>query len=634
MRNQSQPREYAVAFSYASEQRSFVHAVARRVKAALTGRARKVFYDVYAKRALAGQIGTRLAEIYGRDSDLVVVFMSPGYARSGWCKREWNAVRKALTGRKRPNLLLFACDGYAIPGIPAGHNPTPVTYDDEDQTTDIILDHAGFNRWIVDAHYAASRLDVLRRDRGNWLFEHELLLTNDDTLGGDANDEWKVEPLARLCAGRPLRLGRAKPLPTNIICLRGDHGSGKSILLLRLIASAGALDGVPPASWLVDFTNNMEVCASGNELKTVPAKEVESFLTAHLRRRRRGDRHVLLAVDGLDTAARHLSVVKNETPAPSLAMEALTSICGRLRQLARANPGVSFTLVLSMNPLVESGGEDASDEQSWRSAFEQLRSAKTVFADLQRLPAIDDQSYERIYRPHLKLPNGSRSAVAEYVSSGRDFLRLPLFLDAASAIPSNALPQCRMRSDFLQTSSGSRTVPWPNELDRLSSDLLTFISASAMTVLRDERLRMMLRREWTGAWFELLIEAMRSQRVLGLISDLKQLLLDDTSCRWDLSASFALSNVVTALSESGHAPTFDSTLLFCNLRRATLDRATFDRKSRFQAVDCYGSTFRGVTLADECRFIATDFTKAVWDEVPRNRAQFVECMGLGRGDSE
>jgi uncharacterized protein YjbI with pentapeptide repeats len=100
------------------------------------------------------------------------------------------------------------------------------------------------------------------------------------------------------------------------------------------------------------------------------------------------------------------------------------------------------------------------------------------------------------------------------------------------------------------------------------------------------------------------------------------------SSRWDLTSTFALSNVVTALSEAGHAPTFDTELWFCNLRRATLDGSVFAHHSKFIGVDCSGARLKGVSLATGCRFIATDFTNCKWEPTPvAHAATFLECVG-------
>ena len=569
----------------------------------------------------------------------MVVFLSQGYAKSTFCQIEWKAIEKRLRSRRqRKTVLLFAFDEHrpSESELPNGYNIvalSPGSKDSQDHATEIILRRAGVNRWIVDKRLAISRLEALRGGRPHRLFEHRLQLHGGTTLESSLNDPWRADPVAQLCRGRLVKFDSGESLPANIVCLRGQHGSGKSILLLRSIASAGDLDGLPVQSWLLDFTNNQDVCDDPDSFARVPANELAKFLRAQVRPSAH-NQHVLLAIDGLDTAARHLSVVNDQKTAPDLVIECLTSLCDKMRELHRERNGkVTFTIVISTNALAALPGAEP-DDQNWRRTFKALSDAQTLFADLLELGDVDRDSYERIYRHHLNLKENLSDAAANYVAD-RKFLKLPLFLDCAAVLGAGQLRDCRTRSDFLRESKNTRKVVWPNELDRLSTELLEFISAHTTSVLHNERLKMMLRREWTAAWLELLTEAMQSsEHVLGFVKDLKSKLLDDETHRWDLSATFALGNVITALSEAGHAPTFSSSLRFCNLRRATLDRAVFERNSRFEAVDCSGARFRDVKLAEGCLFIATDLTTSEWDIPPRHGERFVECLGIKKEGSQ
>jgi hypothetical protein len=527
-----------------------------------------------------------------------------------------------------PRLLLLALDNVRVPSLKP-YTTTNVNLEGAESIANLILAEAGVNPWIVDTRFAIDRLNALKRDRVDWLFDLELQLA-DGVKSGHAGDgdEWQVGPFAQICQSRTLEWvsSGAKKLPRNIVVLCGPRGSGKGVLLLRAIASAGTLPALPQESWLVDFAHNKQTYTP-TTFRASAANELGTFLGHTFKRARKKRRHIFLAIDGLDGAARHVSTASGGSIAPELTHDALKSIFAKLRDIAQAGDSrAKFTVVVSLNAIDFS----KKDQREWQPVYDALMSSGALFATLRQLPIVDDVSYSELYAHHLGLKKKSRDTVARYINSERQFLRLPLFLDAASSLSAERLEGCSSRADFLRSARGQRSVPWPNELDELAKDLDDFISTPSLNFLANEKSRSLLTREWTGAWLELLTESMRLSGVRGLLSDLMKDLLNDARWRWDLSATFALSNVVTALSEAGHAPKFETSLRFCNLRRATMDSVIFGPTSTFLGVDCTGASLRYATFDAGCRFIATDFTECVWDKQPSNGGPpvFVDCLGL------
>ena len=86
------PAKFLVAFSYASEQRTLVEAIAEAVEARL-GKG-TVFYDEWFEVHIAGaDADKRLKEIYATRSELVVVCLSEEYARKPWPLAEDETIR-------------------------------------------------------------------------------------------------------------------------------------------------------------------------------------------------------------------------------------------------------------------------------------------------------------------------------------------------------------------------------------------------------------------------------------------------------------------------------------------------------------------------------------------------------------
>ena len=135
--------------------------------------------------------------------------------------------------------------------------------------------------------------------------------------------------------------------------------------------------------------------------------------------------------------------------------------------------------------------------------------------------------------PSLK--NKTRESVNRFVEDGRNFLRLPLFLDAASSIVAGGLEACDTEIDFLRKSRAQRRVSWPNETDLLAKYVSHFVSVSSLEFLSNPRARALLALEWTGAWLKLITGAMCQREVRDLMNDLLSQLLDDEANRWDPS---------------------------------------------------------------------------------------------------
>lgn len=106
-------RRFAVALSFPGERRAFVEKVALHLAAVFTKA--RVLYDDFHRAELNGlDMDEYLPALYARQSELVVVFFCPEYAKKPWCSLEWRQaieMRKDAAGKRRVMLSSFGNPG-------------------------------------------------------------------------------------------------------------------------------------------------------------------------------------------------------------------------------------------------------------------------------------------------------------------------------------------------------------------------------------------------------------------------------------------------------------------------------------------------------------------------------------------
>jgi hypothetical protein len=112
----SSTRRFSVAVSFPGEIRPFVEIVVRNLQRRLGNAA--VFYDNDHKAELAGpDLDLKLLRIYRDDSQLIVVFLAPGYSEKEWCGLEWRYIRELLKTGRGADLMFLRMKNA---GLPAG----------------------------------------------------------------------------------------------------------------------------------------------------------------------------------------------------------------------------------------------------------------------------------------------------------------------------------------------------------------------------------------------------------------------------------------------------------------------------------------------------------------------------------
>jgi hypothetical protein len=493
------------------------------------------------------------------------------------------------------------------------------------------------NPWLVDHTQAIERLTTLELQ--DCLLPHRLQIEHPQPAQYEQqqtarDDPRLVDPLMRLCHDLPIRRRTQSGNSANrLILLCGDRGVGKTVLLWRLLADKSHSAELPGARLLLDFWANLDQCLKSGKPNF---KEGILALVNQVERPAAvgGERAVpspLLIVDGLDTVARHISTeLKLKVGTLKTAPEYVEEAILECREQLASRQSTTLIVTLDISP----------DNGYWKPLFDRLRGEDTVVARVQPLPSPDQpDNFRRYYKQFVA--QYDESYVAE-----REFLRLPIFLDCLRYIDGEQFEEMRTKLKCLEFAEAGRPkCDWQHHLLEVAKSVSQFVELmlSRRNVYNDEQFRLLLAPEWTGAWFELLEEEIKSSETIRSAMKLLFQRLRDKKYRWDLSATFALSNVITALIEAdampklGDQPHIEGEFSFCNLQRATFDRAIF-KNTRFVAVDCREASFQQVEVGDSSRFIATDFTGcgekwSVISELASWSPIFVECSGDHPGTS-
>jgi hypothetical protein len=108
-------RKYEVALSFAGEDREYVDKVARLLQAAGV----EVFYDRFEEVELWGKnLTDLLAEIYAKQSEFVVLFVSAHYATKAWPNHERKHALARTVQQGTDSILPARFDDTELPGLP------------------------------------------------------------------------------------------------------------------------------------------------------------------------------------------------------------------------------------------------------------------------------------------------------------------------------------------------------------------------------------------------------------------------------------------------------------------------------------------------------------------------------------
>jgi len=107
---------FDVALSFPGEVRHFVNAVAGEVERRL-GADRCFYDDNYRSQLARPSLDILLQEVYGKRSQLIVVFLSNKYHQKYWCGIEFRVIREIINQRSHDRVMFVRMDDGEVEGI-------------------------------------------------------------------------------------------------------------------------------------------------------------------------------------------------------------------------------------------------------------------------------------------------------------------------------------------------------------------------------------------------------------------------------------------------------------------------------------------------------------------------------------
>jgi hypothetical protein len=109
-------KRFSVALSFSGLDRKYVEKVLARLRESLDRS--EVFYDrYYPHETIRPNLDSYLLDIYNKQSELVVVFLSAAYDKADWCGLEWRAVRDLIKTRADYAVMPIRLDDTPIEGL-------------------------------------------------------------------------------------------------------------------------------------------------------------------------------------------------------------------------------------------------------------------------------------------------------------------------------------------------------------------------------------------------------------------------------------------------------------------------------------------------------------------------------------
>jgi hypothetical protein len=112
-------KPYTLAVSFIGEQRDYVYSVVQAFREATGLDRENIFYDKYHSHILSRpDLDLYLLEVYGGQSELVVVFLGAGYEQKKWTGGlEWRVIRNLIMEKQAHAIMPVRLDDTAIKGL-------------------------------------------------------------------------------------------------------------------------------------------------------------------------------------------------------------------------------------------------------------------------------------------------------------------------------------------------------------------------------------------------------------------------------------------------------------------------------------------------------------------------------------
>jgi hypothetical protein len=142
-------KRFAVAFSFQGIHRDYVKRVAYAVRRNSTDLDRgQIFYDQFHPAELSRpNLDVYLLDVYGKQSELVVVFLGAGYDTNEWCGGvEWRAIRELIKKGEGGLVMPVRFDSAPIEGLLSIDGYLSAERREPEEVADLVLERLQLNR--------------------------------------------------------------------------------------------------------------------------------------------------------------------------------------------------------------------------------------------------------------------------------------------------------------------------------------------------------------------------------------------------------------------------------------------------------------------------------------------------------
>jgi tetratricopeptide (TPR) repeat protein len=158
-------KRFRIAFSFAGEEkRDYVARVAGILAKRFGEEA--ILYDKFHKAEFSrGDLAFYLTDLYGKEADLVVAVLCPGYEEKEWCGLEWNTIFGLLKARKVGEVMLTRFERVEGKGLQGLAGYTDLDELSPEKAAGVILERLAVNEGLPKEHYRDDSKDDRERSR-------------------------------------------------------------------------------------------------------------------------------------------------------------------------------------------------------------------------------------------------------------------------------------------------------------------------------------------------------------------------------------------------------------------------------------------------------------------------------------
>lgn len=154
-------KRFRIAFSFTGEKRNFVSEVAAILAKRFSEEA--ILYDKYHEAEFARRdLGIYLPDLYYKESDLVIVVVSPDYEKKEWCGLEWTAIHALLMNKKDDEVMLCRFDHAELKGLYQSAGYLELDDKTPEQVAIRVLERLAIAEGRSKNHYLAG---IVKRDK-------------------------------------------------------------------------------------------------------------------------------------------------------------------------------------------------------------------------------------------------------------------------------------------------------------------------------------------------------------------------------------------------------------------------------------------------------------------------------------